>query len=131
MRGSYQTTHDDRRKFFHGLCELCRKPTESLDLVSTQLSMYDCVNLLEELGYSQDDWNVNGWEGDTWGYYSHTKYIEDEVVEDAPKIWVSADAYSGSLHIGFADMDDDNKEIDTEALKELMRKHWGKYFPVI
>ena len=130
MRGNYQITHDDRRKFFHGLCELCEKPTEWLDLVSTQLSMCNCVDLLEELGYDQDDWDVNGWEGDTWGYYSHAKYVKDEVVEDAPRIWVRAEAYSGSLDIGFADMDD-GKEIDTESLKELMRKHWGKYFPVI
>ena len=130
MRGNYRTTHEDRRKFFHGLCELCKNPTTWYDLVSTQLSMCNCVDLLEELGYDQEDWDVNGWEGDVWGHYAHTKYIDDEVVEDAPKIWVRAEAYSGSLDIGFSGMDDD-EEIDTEALKELMRKHWGKYFPVI
>ena len=130
MRGNYQTTHKDRRKFFHGLCELCKNPTDWHDLVSTQLSMCNCIDLLEELGYEQEDWNVNGWEGDVWGYYNHTKYVEDEVIEDAPKIWVRAEAYSGSLDIGFSGMDD-GIEIDVEALRELMKKHWGKYFPVI
>lgn len=130
MRGEYKTTQDDRRKFFHGLCELCKNPHDWYDLVSTQLSMMDCVDLLEELGYDQEDWYVNGWEGDVWGHYIHTKLINEEVIEDAPRIWVRAEAYSGSLDIGFSGMDD-GVEIDTEALKELMRKRWGKYFPVI
>jgi hypothetical protein len=132
MRGNYQTTHEDRKKFFHGLCELCKNPTTWHDLVSTQLSMCNCVDLLEELGYDQEDWDVNGWEGDVWGHYCHTKWNEEtcQAIEDAPTIWVRAEAYSGSLDIGFSGIDDD-KEIDTEALKELMREHWGKYFPVI
>ena len=127
MRGSYTTTHDDRRKFFHGLCELCNKPIDWYDLESTQLSMHNCVELLGELGYEQQDWDVNGWEGDVWGHYIH--YGLDGI-EDAPKMWVRAEAYSGELSVGFSGMDD-GEEINTEALKELMRKHWGKYFPVI
>ena len=51
MRGNYFTTNEDRRRFFHRLSQLCDKPTEWCDLVSTQLSMYNCVDLLEELGY--------------------------------------------------------------------------------
>ena len=130
MRGNYQTMEDDRRRFFHGLNQLCNNPDEWCDLVSTQLSMCNCVDLLEELGYEQEDWDINGWEGDVWGHYRHTKYTEDEVVEDAPGIWVRAEAYSGSLDIGFSGKDD-GIEINTEALKELMKKHWGRYFPVI
>ena len=130
MRGNYQTTHEDRRRFFHGLLQLCNNPTKWYDLVSTQLSMCNCADLLEELGYEQEDWDVNGWEGDVWGHYYHTKLVEDEVIEDAPRIWVRAEAYSGSLDIGFSGMDD-GIEIDVEALKELMRKYWGYYFPVI
>ena len=130
MRGNYITTSEDRREFFRGLIELCKNPTQWYDLASTQLSMCNCIDLLEELGYEQEDWDVNGWEGDVWGHYAHTKYIEDTVIEDAPKIWVRAEAYSGALDIGFSGMDD-GVEIDTEALKELMRKHWGEYFPVV
>jgi hypothetical protein len=89
--------------------------------------MHNCVELLGELGYEQEDWDVNGWEGDVWGHYIH--YGLDDL-EDAPKMWIRAEAYSGELSVGFSGMDD-GEEIDTEALKELMRKHWGKYFPVI
>ena len=130
MRGNYRTTDEDRRRFFHGLNQLCDNPTEWYDLVSTQLSMCNCIDLLEDLGYEQEEWDVNGWEGDVWGHYIHTKYVEDEIIEDAPRIWVRAEAYSGSLDIGFSGMDD-GVEIDVEALRELMREKWGKYFPVI
>ena len=127
MRGSYTTTHDDRRKFFHGLLELCDKPIDWCNLESTQLSMHNCIELLGELEYEQEDWDVNGWEGDVWGHYIH--YGLDGI-EDAPRMWVRSEACSGELSIGFSGMDD-GEEINTEALKELMRKHWGKYFPVI
>ena len=132
MRGNYQTTDEDRRRFFHGLNQLCNNPDKWCDLVSTQLSMCNCADLLEELGYEQEDWDVNGWEGDVWGHYCHAKWDEEtcQSIEDAPRIWIRAEAYSGSLDIGFSGMDD-GIEINTEALKELMRKHWGKYFPVI
>ena len=130
MRGNYRTTDEDRRRFFHGLNQLCDNPTEWYDLVSTQLSICNCIDLLEDLGYEQEEWDVNGWEGDVWGHYIHTKYVEDEIIEDAPRIWVRAEAYSGSLDIGFSGMDD-GVEIDVEALRELMREKWGKYFPVI
>lgn len=130
MRGNYYTTDEDRRQFFHELIQLCNNPTEWCDLVDTQLSMCNCADLLKELGYDQEDWDVNGWEGEVWGHYRHTKWDEEtyQVIEDAPRIWVCAEAYGGSLNIGFSNMDDDI-EIDVEALKRLMKEHWGKYFP--
>ena len=132
MRGNYHTNNEDRRRFFNGLNQLCNNPVGWYDLVSTQLSMCNCVDLLEELGYEQEDWDVNGWEGEVWGYYCHAKWDEEtcQSIEDAPRICVRAEAYGGDLYIGFSGMDD-GIEIDTEALKELMRKHWGKSFPII
>ena len=121
MRGKYIVTSEDRRKLFHSLCELCRSPFEQQDLISTQLSMCNCADLLEELGYNQEDLEVNGWEGELWGYYTHST---------APAIYVRAEAYDGSLTIGFSKADDDEK-IDTDALKEVIRKYWGNYFPVV
>lgn len=130
MRGNYHTTDEDRRQFFHGLIQLCDNPTEWCNLVSTQLSMCNCVDLLEELGYDQEDWDVNGWEGEVWGHYRHAQWDEEtcQAIEDAPGIWVCAEAYGGSLDIGFSGMRDDI-EIDVEALKRLMKERWGKYFP--
>ena len=121
MRGVYEITDEDRRRFFHSLLELCKNSREWQDLISTQLSMSNCDDLLEELHYERDEWDVNGWEGDVWGTYTHTT---------APGITLRAEAYSGDLSVMFTGVDDE-ADIDVEALKEVMRKHWGKYFPVI
>lgn len=50
MRGDYKYTIEERRRVFWGLLELCRKPREKIDLVSTQLSLCNCDDALEELG---------------------------------------------------------------------------------
>lgn len=121
MRGVYVVTDDDRRKFFHALLKLCQNPRDSQDLISTQLSMSNCCDLLEELGYDQDEWDVNGWEGDVWGTYTH---------RTAPSITVRAETYAGDLSIMFGGIDDE-EEIDVDALKDLIREKWGKYFPVV
>lgn len=119
MRGNYEITHQDRIKFFHALLELCKPQVDSVDLVSTQLSICNCADLLEELGYDQGSWEINGWEGEIWATYTHT---------GAPKIFLSADAYCGRLDIGWTGAADDGV-IDVEALKRLMKEHWGDYFP--
>lgn len=121
MRGNYETTHQDRIRFFHALLELCKPQVDSVDLVSTQLSACNCADLLEELGYDQDYWETNGWEGEVWAKYIHVS---------APAIRLSADAYCGRLDIGWAGIDD-GEVIDKDAFTELLIECWGKYFPVI
>lgn len=121
MRGDYKYTHEERRRFFGGLLELCNKPKEKINLVSTQLSMCNCDDALEELGYERGECDINGWEGDMWWTFEHTA---------APGITINAEAYNGSLNLMFTSIDDEEIP-DVEALKELMRKKWGKYFPVI
>ena len=58
MRGEYQVTHEDRRRFFHALLELCQSQVDKVDLVSTQLCLCNCIDLLEELGYEQYEWET-------------------------------------------------------------------------
>lgn len=121
MRGEYQVTLEDRRRFFHALLELCQSQVDKVDLVGTQLCLSNCVDLLEELGYEQNEWETNGWEGEIWCEYTHA---------EAPSISFSADAYVGGLDVFWTAIDDE-EEIEIEAFKNLMRKHWGKYFPAI
>lgn len=121
MRGSYTTTHDDRRKFFHSLLELCKDNYDEVDLISTQLSLSNCIDLLGELGYEAELKHTGGWEGETWWSCEQA---------DVPSISLWASAYDGDLDMYWTGRDDD-VDIDTEKVKELMRKHWGKYFPVI
>ena len=121
MRGKYEVTHNDRIKFFHALLDLCKPQTDSVDLVSTQLSLCNCVDLIEELGYEKEEWETNGWEGEVWTRYTHI---------NAPTIFFSADAYCGELTVGWTGVDD-GEDIDVDAFKKVLAKHWGKYFPVI
>ena len=122
MRGVYEVTHDDRRKFFHSLLELCKDNYDEVDLINTQLSLSNCLDLLDELGYEPELRDTVGWEGETWWTAYHP---------EAPAISFSASAYYGELDMYWKSRDDEDNSVNTEALKELMRKHWGKYFPVI
>lgn len=121
MRGNYKYTHEERKRFFRGLLELCDRPKAKIDLVSTQLSMCNCHDALEELGYERGECDINGWEGEMWWTFEHTS---------APGITINAEAYNGGLDLMFTSIDD-AEDPDTEALKELMRERWGEYFPVI
>ena len=121
MRGIYTLTHDDRIKFFHSLLELCKDGVDNVDLVSTQLSLCNCADLLGELDYEQTSWDVNGWEGEVWAIFEHPT---------APRLSLFAEAYDGGLEIWWTGVDD-GEDINTESLKEVMREKWGKYFPII
>jgi hypothetical protein len=117
MRGSYTTTHDDRRKFFHALLQICDRGESGVDLISSQLCLRDCVELIQELGYEPADWEYDSEE--IWV----TCYQEN-----CPILTLMSDGYLGSLKLFY---NPDADDADTEKIKELMRTHWGKYFPVI
>ena len=119
MRGNYNTTDADRRRFFHSLCDLCRDNTDEVNLMGTQLCLRDCLFLLDELGYVSGDWEVDAGEGEIWV----TCYQEDMT-----NITLLSDAYLGRLKM-FWSPEPTQEGID--KLKELMRIYWGKYFPVI
>ena len=42
-----------------------------LDLTLLHVSPNQISDVLEELGYKYQDMEINGWEGDTWMYFSH------------------------------------------------------------
>ena len=121
MRGIYNITHEDRRKFFHALNDLCKTDYDEVDLVSSQLSLCNCLDLLAELEYYPEPQYSGGWEGEVWWICKH---------EDGPSISFYATAHYGELDMYWTGRDND-EAIETEKLEELMRKHWGKYFPVI
>lgn len=118
MRGEYRTTHDDRRRFFHSMCELCKDKVDEVDMIGSQLCLRDCIELLDELGYCSGDWEVDAGEGEIWVTFYQEEY---------PPITVLSDGYLGKLEMFWSG----RVSVDSEKMKELMRKHWGKYFPVI
>lgn len=121
MRGIYNITDVDRIKFFHALLKLCKDDSDGVDLISTQLSLSNCLDLLGELGYEPELNQTAGWEGETWWTCYHTS---------APAISFNGSVFYGDLDMYWSDRDDDI-EINIEAFKEIMREKWGRYFPVI
>lgn len=117
MRGNYHTGHEERRRFFHALQQICDRSESSVDLVSSQLCLRDCVELMQELGYEPEDWTYDSEE--IWV----TCYQENY-----PYFTLMSDGYLGSLKLFY---NPDANDAGEEKVKELMRKHWGKYFPVI
>ena len=121
MRGNYNITHEDRARFFCSLCELCEDDCDEVNLIGTQLSLSNCVELMGELGYEAELQHTGGWESEAWWVCEQKGY---------PSISFYASAYDGDLDMFWTGRDD-AEDIEIESLKKLMRKHWGKYFPVI
>ena len=121
MRGEYKVLMSDRRIFYWSLLELMRKPNEWLNMSSTSLNLCNCDDFLEELGYERGECDINGWEGDMWWNFDHPS---------APSIVVNAEGYIASLRMAFSDVDD-GKEIDTNALQQVIKEKWSKYFEIV
>lgn len=118
MRGTYQFTNQDRDRIFLALKDLIAQPSVTISLVGANVSLSDCQDALEELGYEQENADNNGWEMDFWWTF--------EAV-DLPAIIVGGCGYNGDLHVYFKDRDLENPNIDTEALIQRIKERWAKY----
>ena len=119
MRGTYQFTNQDRDRIFFALRDLInQRPYDSVSLVGANVSLCDCQDALEELGYEHEDCDNNGWEMDFWWTF--------EAV-GLPAIMVGGCGYTGDLYIYFKDQDLENPDIDTEALRQRINERWEKY----
>lgn len=49
---------------------------ERLDLNLFNITPDQVIQMLEHLGYEETDWEHNGWEQDTWFYFSHPEHKE-------------------------------------------------------
>lgn len=119
MRGTYQFTNQDRDRIFFALRDLTNQTTfEAVSLVGANVSLSDCQDALEELGYEHVDSDTNGWEMDFWWFFEE---------EGLPGLIVSGCGYNGDLYIYFKEQDEEKPNIDTEALKQRIRERWAKY----
>ena len=118
MRGSLYTGLEERRRLFYILdSEICRKRKDKVDMIPSNLCLRDCVELFDELGYVADEWTYDSEE--IWVSFRQ---------KDCPMLTIVSDGYLGTLNLIYnVDSDDANEE----KIKELMKKHWGKYFPII
>ena len=118
MRGSLYTGLEERRRLFYILdSEICRKRNDKVDMIPSNLCLRDCVELFDELGYVADEWTYDSEE--IWVSFRQ---------KDCPMFTIVSDGYLGTLNLLYNPDSDDANE---EKIKELMKTHWGKYFPVI
>ena len=121
MRGIYHTTKVDKYRFVTAIKDLCKVPTEEVSLIGTQLSLYNCEDLLTELGYVSKDSVNSGWEMDFWCFFSHDTDL------NMPGITIGGCGYTGDLWIAFTDRDKkDEKELKlcTDLLMDMISAKW-------
>ena len=106
MRGEYTVSDIDRIEMWEALRKLCLNKDLEINISETNLSLYKCSEILEELGFDQDSTESSGWDTFFWWIFSQ---------ESFPSIVVNGYGYTGSLNIQFAERDDD-VEINTETL---------------
>lgn len=76
MRGSFTLTQEEKdhyKPIIQGIIEELIKTRnfDSIDLTDfDELSPYLMWELLEELGWENTDYDSNGWEQDTWTYFT-------------------------------------------------------------
>lgn len=121
MRGEYVTTDNDRNRFYYHMLKFCRSNEDILNLTKLNLSLRDCDFLLGELGYEQNNWEVDSGEGEIWCSY---------IQQNMPKIIVVSDAYLGSLKLYWSDeQDNEGGSLDnSELIINLMKECWGNIF---
>lgn len=118
MRGEYSTTHNDRIRFWIALHDLCDLKNDVVELSNTCLTLSNCQDLLEELGYEHTNSDTNGWEMDFWW---------DFECKGLPNITVSGCGYTAGLNIRFTELDGD-VPIEVEKFIETVQEKWGKFF---
>lgn len=72
MRGSY-SLNTDEKKYWIGIFKEYFKfihTIDEIDLSKFDLAPCHVKEILLELGFKEDSWDSNGWEQDTWYYFS-------------------------------------------------------------
>ena len=78
MRGRYQMMDWELEKWVQQLtvaiAELTRDKSKAIDFTNDDVCPANIEKTLEKMGWEWDDINTNGWENDTWIYFSHNDY---------------------------------------------------------
>ena len=78
MRGRYQMMEWEQEKWkqeFSGIiAKLSYNQRREEDLTNLDLCPANAVKTLENLGWTEDDMDHNGWQNDTWYWFSHPDY---------------------------------------------------------
>lgn len=78
IRGKYRLATDENEQVLAivkgALTTLAAIKTKAVSLTEFDIAPCHIREAMRELGWSDDDFETNGWEGDTWYYFSHDDY---------------------------------------------------------
>ena len=120
MRGERRLCGGERHQLKLALMDMCEDDVVFVDLSMTHLNLANCDELLGQLGYVRDKFEVLSDECDIWVQYIHPKL---------PTLEVVACGYTAGLGISFEEDADVSRE-DKELLIRMMKNVWGRYYPV-
>lgn len=68
MKGSWELTKEEREKYIPYIAECIKRldSVDEIDLVDTTLNPENMRSIMEELGYTEINFDSNGWEYDFW-----------------------------------------------------------------
>ena len=74
---------------------------DGISLEPIHVTPCQVMDILEELGYDRDDdWDSNGWEGDSWWYFN----------KDNEKLCLFYSGYSFSMSLSLSEPEEDDEE---------------------
>ena len=78
MRGKYHMMDWEEQKWVQQLtvaiAELTRDKSKVIDFTNDDVCPANIVHILEKMGWEKDCHEDNGWQQDTWIYFSHENY---------------------------------------------------------
>ena len=82
MRGKWYLSEEELKNWAPrveaDIKELLRTGDDDIDYTETDLNPFQLGEIVESLGWEENEVDRNGWEQDRWAYYSHPDY-EDRI----------------------------------------------------
>lgn len=78
IRGKYRLAAEEKEQALAivkgALATLAAIKNKAVSLTEFDISPCHICDMMDELGWSEASFDTNGWEGDTWYYFSHEDY---------------------------------------------------------
>lgn len=102
IRGKYRLSSEEKEQVLvivkEALTTLAAIKYKAVSLTEFDIAPCHIREAMRELGWCDDDFETNGWEGDTWYYFSHKDYEYQVVIYYC--------GYTFSIEMRRSDIDD-------------------------
>ena len=102
IRGKYRLAAEEKEQALAivkgALVTLAAIKDKAVSLTEFDIAPCHICDMMDELGWSEASFDTNGWEGDTWYYFSHEDYEYQAVMHYC--------GYTFSIEMYRSDIDD-------------------------